>query len=87
MTLWALNIIDEGKLDMDDSNTYCMWTRAYSFLIRAPDEKTARAMAVVGSDPEYPDKDTWWLEPELTTCVPVTIEGPMEIILEGHPTG
>ncbi len=59
------------------------WDETNGMVIRAVDEKTARALANV----DVVEEELIWDDPEKTTCSPLSCEGEEEIILTDYNAG
>lgn len=72
MKLWLLKPVD----------TRTHWNpwfdKAFGFVVRAPDEATARDVAAEESGDEKPEP---WLDKKFTDCVELTADGPAQVIL------
>jgi hypothetical protein len=69
---------------IDDHPAWEPWyDKAFGFVVRAPDEATARQMAqgAGGDEVGYTNTIPAWTEADMTTCVELTADGPAEVII------
>jgi hypothetical protein len=84
MTLWHLQAIDRNKGP---------WDRWYdttdAFVIRADSEEEARAMTKknAGDEVEYNKGKNPWLDPGLTSCVELTLDGEPTVVIYSFNAG
>lgn len=73
MNLYLLQLTEDAGYDA-----------VFGFVIRAPSEESARMQASANAKEEG---IAVWLTPDLSTCTPVTTEGPIGIILRDFHAG
>ena len=80
MKLWILKPMQGLS---DDVNPWDPWYhKVFGFVVRAETEEDARQIAQSQSGDESKDKPTPWLNPKLSTCSEVTVEGESGVILK-----
>ena len=72
MKLWLLT---REKPDRDEF---------YGFVVRARSAEAARYQALIAAGI---DDEPWWGDPELTTCVEVSQDGPPGVVLDSLRSG
>ena len=81
--LWLLRPVN-GLPQVRDArlNPWRPWyDKAFGFVVRAPDDATARKLADAGAGDENRNDAHPWLDSQLSTCVPLTETGPTEVVL------
>jgi len=80
MKLWILKPVSGLS---DDVNPWNPWYyKVFGFVIRAETEEDARGIAQLQSGDESKDKPTPWLNPKLSTCSEIMVEGESGVILK-----
>ena len=80
MKLWILKQVP-GLLE--DVNPWNSWYyKVFGFVVRAETEGDAREIAQLQSGDEPKDKPTPWLNPKLSTCSEIMVEGESGAILK-----
>ncbi len=86
MKLWILRPIDE-KTILDASNPDSRrwsWDCAWGFVVRARDEQSARKHA---ADECGDEGEGAWLDPGLTSCVPLAGKGAAGVVMKDFLSG
>lgn len=87
MKLWLLERAGDEGAD---------WDEYVGFVVRAEDAEAARCEALIAAGiddwkfmkPEnIGPREPWWGDPELTTCVEVTVDGPVGVVLDSFKSG
>lgn len=80
MKLWLLRPVGYDDPHADAPPPWEPWYgRTFGMVVRAPDEAAARAEAGRTAGPEGKQA---WIDPALSTCVELTGNGPLEVIIE-----
>lgn len=82
MKLWLLNVRGFDNDDIELPPNFARFGDTRGFIVRAPDEKTAREIA--GSDR---DSGPWWLNELQTSCLEIRADGPPGVVFKDVPTG
>lgn len=77
MKLYLLRHFSYDETDID---------RSYyeGFVIRAKDERTARKLVQEHSQEDEEDREHSWIDPSITYCIEITIEGKESIIIADY---
>lgn len=74
--IWLLRPID------DNAGPWNPWyDRCFGFVVRANSEQEARLATEAQGGAEQRNHTNPWLDQALTTCIPLNLEGPTEVIM------
>jgi hypothetical protein len=83
MRLWLVK-----RIESDDGAMGADYDEFVGFVVRAPDEERARALAEDASNPWSSDrKEPYWRDPAITSCEEVPVDGDEAVILDSFRAG
>lgn len=84
MKLWLLRPKD-GLPPFRDGNPWYPWyDKSHGFVVRAINERVARAIAAKAAGDEEPSA---WLKETFSTCVELTLDGPEQVVIRDYHGG